>query len=97
MSSMPILRYYVPPERREEHLRELVETCHRVGAHQVLLFTSPAYGPGAGFIDKAEMKPRMEHLHMCAQRVRSAGLTFSLNVFATLGHIYVSQEQKRSD
>ena len=92
-ANMPILRYYVAPERREEHLQELIETCHRVGAHEVLLFTSTAYARGANFIDREQLKSRMNHLHMCADRIRSADLVFSLNVFTTLGHIYVPQEE----
>jgi hypothetical protein len=27
----PILRYYVPPEAREEHLAELITTCQHTG------------------------------------------------------------------
>ena len=88
-----ILRYYVPPQGREEHLNELIETCRKTAVKEVLLFTSPAYGPGAGFPDRAELNERLEHLSTCAERIRGAGLVFSLNVFATLGHIFVAEEQ----
>lgn len=89
----PILRYYVPAEQRDEHLRELIETCRQVGAREVLLFSSPAYSPEAIFIGEEALKVRMEHLHTCARRIREAGLIFSLNVFVTLGHIHVPQHE----
>jgi hypothetical protein len=90
-----ILRYYVPPQGRDEHLGELIETCRQTGIKEVLLFTSPAYGPGAGFLDRAELDERLEHLDFCARRIRAAGLVFSLNVFVTLGHVYVPEEEVR--
>jgi len=40
----PILRYYVPPEAREEHLAELITTCERVGVSEVSLFTTEYLG-----------------------------------------------------
>ena len=40
----PILRYYVPPEAREEHLAELITTCERVGITEVALFTTEYLG-----------------------------------------------------
>ena len=33
----PILRYYVPPEARDEHLAELITTGERVGVIEVSL------------------------------------------------------------
>jgi hypothetical protein len=40
----PVLRYYVPPETREEHLAELIATCQRTGITAVSLFTTEYLG-----------------------------------------------------
>ncbi len=88
-----ILRYYVPSAGRDAHLAECIETCQRTGIREILLFTSPAYGPGSGFLDRDELTERLNHLNLCAERIRAAGLVFSLNVFATLGHVYVPEAE----
>ena len=59
----------------------------------MLLFTGPAYGPGVNFPDQVELAKRLDHLDYCARKIRAAGLTFSLNVFATLGHICVPEAE----
>ena len=40
----PILRYYIRPETRDEHLAELITTCERVGITEVALFTTEYLG-----------------------------------------------------
>ena len=88
----PILRYYVPAQGREEHLATLLETCHAIGIQEVLLFTE-AYLHLPVFLDDDSFKAKIDHLHFCAEHIRQAGLTFSLNVLNTLGHVYVAQEE----
>jgi len=88
----PVLRYHVPLARRGEHLSELLRTCERVGAREVSLFSSGYIGD-AVFLDPAAFARRIDHLAFCADRIRQAGLTFSLNVMHTLGHLYVPQAE----
>ena len=85
-----ILRYYVPIEGRDEHLAELIRTCEQTGAQEVSLFSSD-YLCHAVFLAPTEMEQRMEHLALCAEAIREAGLIFSLNVMHTLGHLFVPQ------
>jgi len=91
-NSKALLRYHVPREGREAHLDELLRTCERVGCAEVMLFTSGYLGEDV-YLDKAGMDRRMDHLGQCADRIRAAGLTFSLNVMHTLGHIFVRQSE----
>lgn len=88
----PILRYFVPPENREEHLAELIRTCQRTGIREVSLFTTEYLGPSQ-FKDIAELERICAHLAVCAERLRAAGLVFHLNAFHTLGHLYAPQRE----
>ena len=90
----PILRYYVPPEAREEHLAELITTCERVGVTEVSLFTTEYLGTSQ-FKEIDELKKICAHLAECAERLKAAGLEFHLNAFHTLGHLYASEREVR--
>ena len=90
----PILRYYVPPEAREEHLAELITTCERVGVTEVSLFTTEYLGTSQ-FKEIDELKKICTHLFHCAARLKAAGLEFHLNAFHTLGHLYASEREVR--
>ncbi len=86
----PILRYYVPPETREEHLAECMATCKACGFKEVSLFTT-LYN--AWYLEETQFERQlMPHLQSCAEAIRAAGLIFTLNVFHTLGHVRVPQE-----
>ena len=88
--SKALLRYHVPSEDREAHLDELLRTCDRVGCAEVMLFTSGYLGKDV-YLDEAGMERRIDHLGLCADRIRAAGLAFSLNVMHTLGHLFARQ------
>ena len=91
----PILRYYVPPETRDEHLAELIATCERTGITAVSLFTTEYLGISQ-FKEMAELERICAHLSTCAARLKAAGLAFHLNVFHTLGHLYASDREIRA-
>ena len=88
----PFLRYYVPPEAREEHLAELITTCERTGITDVSLFTTEYLGVSQ-FKEIDELKKICTHLSQCAERLKAAGLVFHLNAFHTLGHLYASERE----
>ncbi len=88
----PVLRYYVPPEAREEHLAELLTTCERVGIREVMLFTTEYLGVSQ-FKEVGELERICGHLAICAERLKAAGIVFHLNVFHTLGHLYAPQRE----
>jgi|GEM_PF-3226614 len=87
-----ILRYYVPPEARDEHLAELLATCERVGIKEVSLFTTDYLG-SPQFKTIEGLKETCQHLAVCADRLRTAGVIFHLNVMHTLGHLYVPERE----
>ncbi|MEI8207402.1 MAG: hypothetical protein WCG03_11030, partial [Kiritimatiellales bacterium] len=87
------MRYYVPPECREEHLSELLTTCERTGIKEVFLFTTGYLAiPQFQTIDELAATCQ-QHLAYCADRLREAGLVFHLNVMHTLGHLYVPERE----
>ena len=88
----PFLRYYVPPDAREEHLAELIATCERTGIRDVSLFTTEYLGRSQ-FKEIDELKKICTHLAQCAERLKAAGLVFHLNVFHTLGHLYAAERE----
>ena len=88
----PVLRYYIPPENREEHLAELIHTCKRTGIQEVSLFTTEYLGTSQ-FKDIEELEQVCAHLALCAERLKAAGLVFHLNAFHTLGHLYAPQPE----
>ncbi|MEA3479383.1 MAG: hypothetical protein U9R60_14435 [Bacteroidota bacterium] len=92
-ASKPVLRFMVPIDNREVYLQELIEQCQALGIEEVLLFTltSRDYLQNP-FVDGEAFNRRMEHLEICADRIKQVGLIFSLNVMQTLGHVYVPEE-----
>lgn len=92
-ASKPVLRFMVPIDNREVYLQELIEQCQALGIDEVFLFTltSRDYLQNP-FVDGEAFNRRMEHLEICADRIKQAGLIFSLNVMQTLGHVYVPEE-----
>ncbi|MBU4211402.1 MAG: hypothetical protein KKD33_02325, partial [Verrucomicrobia bacterium] len=87
----PVLRFHVYQEQREEQIAELLQTCERLGIREVALFTAD-YICGEVFPTMEGLQARLDHLNICAERIRRAGLVFSLNVMHTLGHLYVPQQ-----
>ena len=87
-----VLRYYIPPADREEHLAELIRTSKQVGIEEVLLFTTEYLG-NSQFKEIGELERICEHLSLCAERLQAAGIVFHLNVLHTLGHLYASQAE----
>lgn len=87
---LPILRYHVPVEHRDEHLDECISICRECGFEEVLLFSVDYLHDF--YFDDAELDAHMRHLALCAERIRDAGLVFSLNVMHTLGHLRVPDQ-----
>ena len=68
-----VLRYYIPPADREEHLAELIRTSKQVGIEEVLLFTTEYLG-NSQFKEIGELERICEHLSLCAERLQAAGI-----------------------
>ena len=83
-----LLRFFVPVKDRKNHLDELFRTCEKIGTRDVLLFSSD-YICNEVFVSGDMLKARIEHLQICADKIRKEGLTFNLNVMQTLGHLYI--------
>ena len=90
-TNMPILRVCVMMQNRDRQIDEFVRTCESIGSTEVSMF-SDDYLTTPRFVDRQGLDMRMEHLTYCANRFRKAGLTFTLNVMHTLGHIMVPED-----
>ena len=82
-----ILRTFLPENALESRTRDLLDYCRRTGCNEVLLFTT-SYDEAPSFVHPDQVRTYVEKLRLYVERIRAAGITVSLNVMQTLGHIY---------
>lgn len=78
-----ILRFQAFPETRNESIDEALAICRRCGIPEISLFTTDFLHEM--FLDDKAMEAHYTHIAACAELIRAAGLTFSLNIWHTLG------------
>ncbi len=86
-----ILRYYIPEDKAEERIPEIIDYCKKTGCQQVVLFTS-SYDRQPSFIPLSEIERYSEKLCSWTEVLRREGIKVGINVLATLGHIYFPEE-----
>lgn len=82
-----LLRIYLHPGALERMTSEVLNYCLRTGCSEVLLFTT-SYDKAPSFVSLEEIERYTYAIQPCVQRLRSSGLTVSVNVLQTLGHVY---------
>ena len=81
-----ILRIYIPIEKQEERLSDIINYCQRTGCREVLLFTSSS-PTMPSFIPISEIENYSNHMIKWAKYLRLKGIEVSVNVVQTLGHV----------
>jgi len=90
-----ILRIYIPEYAFESRIEDVLNYCRRTGCGEVLLFTS-SYDMEPSFKPLDEVRAYTEKvLKPAADRLLNAGITVSVNVMQTLGHIYFPEEMQK--
>jgi len=82
-----ILRIYLPLEHAQRRTDEVIDYCRRTGCREVLLFTT-SYDQAPSFHSLAEIESYVAAIRPQAECLRAAGITVSVNVLQTLGHVY---------
>lgn len=90
-----ILRIYLPLEVAPQRTAEVLDYAARTGCSEILLFTT-SYDRAPSFQSLEDTAAYVEAIAPFAGKLRKAGLTVSVNVLQTLGHVYfpVSMEKK---
>ena len=81
-----ILRYHICPEFAEPRLKDLRDYCRRTGCRELLLFSS-SYDFQPSFIPLEEYREYAKKLGEWTKTLKDEGITISINVLQTLGHI----------
>ncbi len=79
-----ILRIFIPENAMERRTAEVIDYCRRTGCREVLWFTGD-YMPS--FVPIDEIRDTVRKFAPYAERIREAGITFSVNVLQTVGHV----------
>lgn len=82
-----ILRIHLPLEVAERRTREVLDYCRRTGCSEVLLFTS-SYDSAPSFQSLEDIRAYVAAIQPRVEELRGAGVTVSVNVLQTLGHVY---------
>lgn len=82
-----ILRIYLPTDVAATRTTEVLDYCRRTGCREVLLFTT-SYDQAPSFTSLVEIEAYVATIGPQAERLRAAGITVSVNVLQTLGHVY---------
>ncbi|MBN1445688.1 MAG: hypothetical protein JW957_06240 [Candidatus Omnitrophica bacterium] len=81
------LRCYIPPDKAEKRIAEIIRCCRRIGADGILLFTS-SYDEDISFEPLENIAGYASLMRQWAEEFRKAGLKVGVNVLQTLGHVY---------
>ena len=82
-----ILRIYLPLEVAPQRTAEVLDYAARTGCSEILLFTT-SYDRAPSFQSLEDTVAYVEAIAPLAAKLRDAGLTVSVNVLQTLGHVY---------
>lgn len=88
-----ILRIFLPKDYLEKRTADVLNYCRRTGCSEVLLITT-SYDDAASFVSLDEIAKYTELLRPVAEQLRQAGITVSVNVLQTLGHVYFPAEMQ---
>ena len=82
-----LLRIYIPAERRDETLAEVLRYCVRTGCREVLLFTT-SYNRQPSFTSLLSIDNYVQAVMLpSAEALRASGIIVSVNVLQTIGHV----------
>jgi len=82
-----ILRIHLPEDALKRRTDDVLAYCRRTGCSEVLLFTT-SYDKAPSFVSLEEIERYTCAIQPCVQRLCNSGLTVSVNVLQTLGHVY---------
>ena len=86
-----ILRIYLTDSHIRERVNDTISYCQRTGCSEVLIFTT-SYDSAPSFAPLGAISAYVDTLKDAMQRLRAAGITISVNVLQTLGHVYFPME-----
>ncbi len=89
-----ILRIHLPLDVAERRTVEVLDYCRRTGCSEVLLFTT-SYDHAPSFQTLDEIRAYVNAIQPRIEALRHAGVTVSVNVLQTLGHVYFPAAQEK--
>lgn len=88
-----ILRIHLPLDVAKRRTAEVIDYCKRTGCGEVLLFTT-SYDHAPSFQSLDDIRDYVKAIQPRIAELRHAGVTVSVNVLQTLGHVYFPAAQE---
>ena len=90
-----MLRYFIRTETAKQQTEDLIANCQQNHIRHVILFSGNQWDMGWNLPTLEEAEARVEVLRPAVQRLRSAGLLTSINMWTTIGHADIGRDERQ--
>jgi hypothetical protein len=90
-----MLRYFMRSETAQQQTTDLISNCRQNHIHHVILFSNNQWDMGWELPTLDEARTRVEVLRPVFERLRSAGLHVSINMWTTIGHADIGRDERK--
>jgi hypothetical protein len=90
-----MLRYFIRTDTAKQQTEDLIAYCRQNHIRHVILISDNTWDLGWNLPTLEEAGPRVEVLRPVVQRLRSAGLHVSINMFTTIGQSEFGRDERK--